>query len=264
MDEETVEKEAKAMGWAALEDFRGDPERWVDADTFVKRGKEQLPILKENLERLVGKIDKLEAARNEDKKTFEQFREFTTKAEERAHKQAEAAYKKELSDLKNDLKVAAREQDEAKIDRITTSIDNLKPPDPPPPVVAPTPDQAPEFIDWKTKNQWYGSDPEMSIYADAMGQFVKNTHPGMIGVPFFEEVTKHVKEKFSNKFENQKKTIPAATESGIDTLPVRSKHGFADLPEDAKAAYNHFKRLMPKYTKEEYMSQYNWDEEVRR
>jgi hypothetical protein len=40
------------MGWTAKEKFRGDPERWVDAATFVKNGEESLPILRERLRTL--------------------------------------------------------------------------------------------------------------------------------------------------------------------------------------------------------------------
>lgn len=262
---EEIEKEAKTLGWSPKEEFRGDPEKWVDAETYVKRGKETLPILKENLERLTKKFESLEAARQQDKKTFEQFREFATKAEERAYKQAEENYKKDLASLKKELKSAAKEGDEGEIDRIASSIDSLKPPDPPK-KEPPKPDEAPEFIDWKTRNSWYGTDPERTIYADSVATFVASTNPTLKGAEFFDTVGKHVKEKFPDKFENQKKNTPPAAEGGGEPPPPKDpgKRTFADLPKEGKDAYNYFKSIMPNYTKEEYLSQYNWNEEARR
>jgi hypothetical protein len=38
-----TEQEAKRMGWVEKEKFKGDPDRWVEADKFVERGKNELP-----------------------------------------------------------------------------------------------------------------------------------------------------------------------------------------------------------------------------
>ena len=55
---EQVEKSARTLGWVPLEEFRGDPDRWIEADQFVERGTSQLPILRENIDRLMKKFDK--------------------------------------------------------------------------------------------------------------------------------------------------------------------------------------------------------------
>lgn len=38
--------EATKMGWKPKEEFRGAPERWTDAETYVKKGEEYLPLIK--------------------------------------------------------------------------------------------------------------------------------------------------------------------------------------------------------------------------
>lgn len=45
-----VQERAKAMGWIGPENFKGDPERFVDADAFIERGETVLPIVKKQLE----------------------------------------------------------------------------------------------------------------------------------------------------------------------------------------------------------------------
>lgn len=54
---EVLEKEARVFGWVPKEDFRGSEDDWVDADTFVKRGKEINPILRKNNELLMKRLD---------------------------------------------------------------------------------------------------------------------------------------------------------------------------------------------------------------
>jgi hypothetical protein len=41
-----VQTEARKLGWRPLEQFKGDPEKWVDAEEFVERGKTVLPLVK--------------------------------------------------------------------------------------------------------------------------------------------------------------------------------------------------------------------------
>src|SRR6188768_4292987 len=38
-------KEASSLGWVPQEKWTGDPERWVDAQSYVERGEKILPIL---------------------------------------------------------------------------------------------------------------------------------------------------------------------------------------------------------------------------
>ena len=46
-DENTdVEARARDMGWSPRDSWRGKAEDWIDAETFVKRGTEILPILR--------------------------------------------------------------------------------------------------------------------------------------------------------------------------------------------------------------------------
>lgn len=48
--EQTAEDKAAAMGWAPQDQWRGPPGKWVDADTFLKRGENNPRILRERLD----------------------------------------------------------------------------------------------------------------------------------------------------------------------------------------------------------------------
>ena len=61
-----VQAQAEAMGWIPPTRFRGDPERFIDADAYIKRGEEILPIVKEQNKRLQAE---LAALRGESSKT---------------------------------------------------------------------------------------------------------------------------------------------------------------------------------------------------
>jgi hypothetical protein len=53
------EAEARQHGWTPQEEFKGDPDRWTDAETFVKRADEVMPLLKKQNSNLKAQIDQL-------------------------------------------------------------------------------------------------------------------------------------------------------------------------------------------------------------
>src|ERR1700679_601352 len=57
MSASEVEVRAKGMGWQPKEQFRGDPEKWVPAETFVERGETFVPYLKANNRKLEDKLN---------------------------------------------------------------------------------------------------------------------------------------------------------------------------------------------------------------
>src|SRR5215472_907386 len=45
--QDDLEQRARRMGWRPRNEFRGEPERWMEADEFVERGERMLPVLQE-------------------------------------------------------------------------------------------------------------------------------------------------------------------------------------------------------------------------
>ena len=99
-----VQREAEAMGWIPPTRFRGDPERFVDADVYIKRGNEVLPIVREQNKRL---HTELEAVRTQSAQTaqalkaaqaaIEQMEERHTVATQRAVEDARKQVKAQLA-----------------------------------------------------------------------------------------------------------------------------------------------------------------------
>jgi hypothetical protein len=71
--------EATRKGWVPLEEFEGDPKRWVDAKTFIERGERFNKNLQREVQQLKQKLDAFEGT----KKQFVKFHEETLASKQR-------------------------------------------------------------------------------------------------------------------------------------------------------------------------------------
>src|SRR2546425_12464119 len=85
--------EARTDGWKPKEQFHGPEDQWVDAETFVKRGREINPILRKNNERLQREIADLRQKLDGTTTSLQRVQEYHAKLETRAYERA-------LKDLK--------------------------------------------------------------------------------------------------------------------------------------------------------------------
>lgn len=211
-----AEDRALTMGWVPLEQFKGDPSRWVDAETFVKRGEEFLPFLKAANKRLEKELDTV-------KKSVKEFAEFHSKTEARAYERA-------MRDLEARQAAATEAGDVEAVREITQEIVTLGKD-----VKAPT-DEAAEakaLLDsWIAENSWYTKDAVMRGAAFAIADEL--AAEGIKDGAQLAEVAKRIKAEFPHKFENAKRREPGAVEGS--TQAVKRGKGRADLPADARAA----------------------------
>ena len=56
-EEAQAEQKARNMGWVPKEDWKGNPDNWVGADEFVKRGETFVPFLQHQRKRLQADLD---------------------------------------------------------------------------------------------------------------------------------------------------------------------------------------------------------------
>lgn len=253
------EERARRMGWVPQEDFRGDPAKWVDADTFVDRGENMMPLLKENLSRMEQKFESLEkdSAAKIDKltDTIEKFAQFHKTTAQRAYKRAE-------KELKSKMREAVASGDTIAFDAISkemeTLSDEIKEPESKPPQGGVHPD----YPSWQQANAWYGADQELTAFANGVGPIVAQEHPDMNGKPFFEEVTKRVRATFPHKFTNPNKEKPVPVEGGGGGggSDGKKKKGWSDLPNEAKEAYSSHFAGIKGFSKDDYAKDY-WTQE---
>ncbi len=57
--QEQEEKDARLIGWLPKEEYRGNEADFVDAKTYLEKGRQILPIVQANNQRLLGQVNAL-------------------------------------------------------------------------------------------------------------------------------------------------------------------------------------------------------------
>lgn len=240
--------EAKSMGWVPAEEFRGDPSKWADAETFVKRGEQFMPLLKANNNRLKSEYQKLEqevrglksllTASHEAIEELKAFHSEDTKAKVAAVKQQ----------LLEQLKIAKNDGDTEAETRLTEELIDLKaaqrepakPAPAKPSAAAPAEPQVdPELTAWMAKpgNEWFGSNRRKTQLAFGIAEELRadpsNDH--LIGQAFYDRVAEEVAETLGETRSVPSKVASSRGGSGGSSGAGNGK-SYADLPPEAKAA----------------------------
>jgi len=284
VDDEMVAK-ARRMGWTDQDEFRGNPDRWVDAATYVARADEHLPILKGTVAAMDKKMaaqEALIADQNARIKAmqadFKEFVGFTRAAEERA-------YKKALEELKAEQRQAVEDQDLAKFDQVSADIDHhLKNNPAATSLVDGQPDGVKEtaggpafseavYTTWLGENQWYTERPKMAVYAQQIDTWLTSTKPTMSQAEKLAEITKQVKAEFPDFWSPRRsggsggKGSPVEGSDAGGVVVSKDKRGYANLPPEARAACDKFcgvdgkgaSGTIPGYTRDQYLKDYDWE-----
>lgn len=258
-DEEiSVEEKAMNMGWVPEEDFKGDKSKWRPAEEFVERGENYVPILRDRVKKADEKIEVLsqqlnvmQMATDEQKKEFEKLGYDTAKRE----------FDQKVTDLKKQQIEAVGEGDSETYLKLEEDISKLEEPEKPAATVPEQPEGAVEFNDWKTRNEWYQNDTDLTAYADGIHMNIAQANPGISPKDLFEKVTEKVKAVFPGKFVNENRDTDNKVDSpGVMSGKNSSKKTWADLPETAKTAFNRQKTTIERqggeFTKDQYLKLY--------
>lgn len=246
--EPSIEDRARDMGWRPKEEFKGDESRWVDADTFVKKGEEILPIIKANAKKTEAERDALKVEMAALKKDVADFRKYHTQTEKRAYerairdleeRQAEAV---EANDLKSVRAITKEITDLSRDVRTDDSGDAYA-----------TPDHAKAVSSWKAENTWYGSDAAMTGAASAIATELEQQ--GVKGADQLVEVAKRIRAEFPHKFENERRKAPAAVEGS--TTPRKAGKTRADLPAEARTTMDRWVK-QGLLTEKQFLADYQW------
>lgn len=238
-----VETEARGLGWVPEEEFRGDKAKWVDAETFVKRGKEQLPLLLAENRRLKGKVDSLTGKVGQLETLFEGSQEALVELKRFHEETFDARIKAEKERLKDKI-IKAREDDDVRAELdAKEELDNLseevrtvtkeaKKPEPakkpPPPQQA---EDTPEFAAWRSVNPWFLTDPRKASVVFGLAQQLRAENPEVVGKPFFDLLDEAIDEVMPSARPTKSKVEPSRAGSGGGG----NDKSYAGLPADAKA-----------------------------
>lgn len=191
-----IEQQALDQGWRPKEEFSGDPDAFIDAPEFVRRGE------------LFSKIEHQSKELKQVRQALEALKDHNSKIREveynRALKSLEAARKQALVDGEHDQFFALEEKiEEVKQEKLEldTQLDSVK---------TDVPEVHPEFEAWVSRNTWYKQDEAMAAFADRIGN--KLAAQGMIPGEVLKQVEAEVKKRFPDSFVNKKQSRPMAVE----------------------------------------------------
>lgn len=240
MDATEVQTKAKSMGWVPQEEFRSDPSLWVDAEEFVRRGEEILPIVKSTNRRLEQeladsrqKLSSMEATIKANQEAMEALKQ---SALENAQMAAKAAYDRAKAELKEAREAGDIDAEEAAREAMDKAREAQEAAAKPTTSSAPTQPQIridPVLEAWVRNNPWYGVDQAKTARANALGVLI-NT----------DEATKHLRgQEFLDEVSRRLEGKPPVNKVAGDGSPSESGRNsgggaksYEALPPDAKAA----------------------------
>lgn len=279
------EAEARQLGWHPQDEFRGNAADWVDARTFVSRGENQLPILRENNRKLSQRVRRaddeiagLRATVDEVNTSLKTLRTMAEKSNEAGYQRAKAELEAQQRQAVTDGDLPRFEHIAGEIARVEAAREEIAPK----PESTPTPENkgpkaTPEFQAWLTENNdWVRADPILARAAVQAELDLRQGDDPLTEAQIWDGVTEAVQSKYPRRFAAATGTVLQAREpvethmrraapvlsprSGAPANQVR-KGGLASILDAderkvAQAAFNSIRRSIPDYTEAEYMKVY--------
>lgn len=240
------EEEARQHGWVPKEEFKGDATRWTDAETFVKRADEVMPLLKKQNKALKAEI---EAARRDMRKAADHF----SKSEQRAYERALEEIKKEQEAAVEAGDLTAHRAASKKLDKL---IEEKGPDDAP---VASEEEVKEALFDFRASNRWYDTDAVARDYADELAQRHKAKTVDMSPSDFFTFIAGKVRERFPELVKGKEQPRPRSpVEGGSTGRPSRGGKSFNDLPVEAQRACDKWVKQGLIKDRDAYVKSYDW------
>lgn len=235
--DEDLLQEARTMGWTPKDKFKGDPDKWVDAEEFVEKGRHVMPILLENNKRMRKelltrdqKIDNLQKAVESSQAALKALEKHYTAANKRAVETAKVQ-------LREQIRQAREEGDVDTELTLTDQLDDLKHAKPDPIIPEETPDDEsnkpkldPSFLAWKEENPWFEQDKKRTKTILRIAEDLRDEGTDLTGREFFDECTR-ILEKQEARRPNSGKV-----EGGQQRGGGGGGKSFSSLPQEAKEA----------------------------
>jgi hypothetical protein len=243
--EPNYEVEAKEMGWSDKDQWRGDPEKWVDAKTFVERGEHFLPMLRAERKRLKqdlltrdSEITTLKQTQATMEKTLgalkKHYDESVKLQVAQGKKELAAQIKQAREDGDTDLELQLLDQlsDVRQLEKEAIAEAKEENRDPP---VTKTQAQV-EFEQWNKENTWFGGeskeDQRRTQLVIRAGQDLRWEGDTTVGNEFMEKCLARVAAD-EGKGGSSKRPV-SKVESGDGRARSSGGRAFDALPKEAK------------------------------
>lgn len=232
--------EASAIGWVAKEQFKGDPAKWVDAKTYLDRGREFVPFLKASNRRLESQVQSLQSELTGAKSLLRANEVALKEIQDTNSEAAKTATEQEIVDLKHKIVEARRagdiETEEDLRDRLEETRARLRQP----PAPAGKPANGSDFTSdpkWKQfiqDNPWWESDPVMRAASMAVSQQLASSGAlnDLTPEQRFAKIASETKKRFGD---NPRRSEPSrVSESRSSEASPSGGKTFSDLPPDVR------------------------------
>lgn len=277
---EEIESSARALGWKPKNEFRGPPDKWRPAETFMEATTNPA-ILANNLRVMSDRYRTLE---NTHRTTTQQLTAKLDEATgmvgtltERFRTVEERTYARARKELLTERDKAISEGDTAAVHRLDADVQELDAGKPPPKTAAPAqpaapaaPTLDPEIAAWSARNDWFFKDPEMQASANAASAALR-ANAETAGLPIGEHLARVdaiVKRTFPEKFAAPRTAVPANGAADVDddaeppavetpnsggagrSQGSRNRRDFNSMPREAKTAFNKYKEIIGRKVEE--------------
>jgi len=231
---------ATKIGWIPPERYKGDPERFVDADEYIKRGETVLPIVKEQNKRLQNELAQVKAQSVQQAAALKQAQVAIEQIEERHSVATQKAVERARAEVKAQLARASESGDHEGVAELTDQLTQLntaekqvtqQTPAAPAPFVPP-----PDLSEWNAENPWFGKDRRKTALALGIAQDLREGGEKSIGKDFFTLVSAEVDKVFAPKVETPAFDKVEGARNGGTGERQSGKKSWANLPAEAKAA----------------------------
>lgn len=255
-----VQTRALDLGWIPPERFKGSSEEFIDADEFVKRGEQILPIVKARNAKLEKQLAEQGAQIRELKDVVASAQESMKALEDFYSKETERKVAAVRQQLKSQIASASKDGDHEALAEATDQLTQLNAKEEQARREAEegaaekkaaagrkaseAPEIAPEVQEWIVAHPWYGKDAKRTSYAEAVGVRLRREGNREIGTPFLDKIAEEVEEVFGPA-EGSRLTDEKTTGG----RPGNGRRGngakaYGDLPPEAKEACDGYNKTL--------------------
>jgi hypothetical protein len=244
---QATELKARSMGWRPRSEFHGNPEGWLDADAYVKRGETLIPYLKSQTraqemelqrvrEQAAQQAKDLEAA----KAAIEELNAFHEEVRTRIQTSDEAALARQLAEAREKGDTLAEIQIMRELGKVTAppKAEEPKPPAAPPPPKPVQWQDTPEGKSFLTSNPWFNEDRRMRAMFVEIGQeLAEQGRLSSLTIPQrLELVRAETLKFFGRQPTNGGASRVESTTPSQAGMSGEGEHNFTDLPPEARDA----------------------------
>lgn len=243
------EAEARKHGWRPQEEFRGDPDLWKDAQTYVEAADEEMPLLKKKVKHLEREYEALQKSARRMESQF-------SKAEERIRTELRAQMEEavELGD-KNKFRELQEQHD-----KLATTPSPLNGEDP-----------AEQILAFREQNSWYdkgalASASELEIDArlfadrEADRMIAAGAPKTMPPSEFYRVLGEKVDARFPGLKKRPAYQKPPSDVAGVTRGAARtSGRSFNELPPEAQKACDKWVKQGLIKDRAAYVASYDWN-----